>query len=230
MGPHCSGTKAMADFVHRYFRVHIEPSRTHRPDPCEIVLADFRVWKYVVPLASLNMPDEGPQGGPVLVITMVRDCLSWMASLAEHMTDLVPCTADGHESPKKRRSSKWMADRVQMKTGPRQDPFAGTSFESVPDLWALYVGGYLSGAMLSDSVKPGPTFVIVRREDLVERPMAVCNGLERIGLPRRRQTLNPASVGDRRRMPVMDSSEGDVWKRLNDRLQAHSHLLQQLGY
>jgi len=189
MGLHRSGTHALVEYLRRFFDVDHEPQMVKvkgRVDSGTLNWAGGKqIWKHAVPLGPWDIPESGCNGGPAVVLLTVREVQSWMVSLAKHAYEIFPIA--GH----KRAQGKlwWMLEPVELRTGSSfANPFQGQTFLSVPELWATYVHGYLAKAMCSGR---GPTFVIVRFEDIVQRPAAVVTALEHLGLPRNSELFRP---------------------------------------
>ena len=84
---------------------------------------------------------------------------------------------------------QWMFDQVYFDTSPdyHHDRFRGAIFGSLPALWEAYVEGYLCGNI---GLASGPQRVlIVRQEDILRNPKDVIGELDRLGLPRNRQSF-----------------------------------------
>lgn len=252
MGMHRSGTKALAQYVTRFFEVDVEPAsrplRRGRFDTGTVCLAGgFRTWKHAVPCAPLGLPAHG---GPVVAVLLtVRDPCSWMCSLAQHAYEIFPS-----ERRKRRQGSlHWMLEGVQLRTSREfhADPNPGARFASVPDLWAAYVGGYLRGSMLVAGGDPagmassGDADVahvrVVRFEDIVLRPDAVVAELARLGLPRNGRPFAPieevvgGAAGSRdelvaRLEGALPAIDPEVRAAIHLQLQSHQWMLQHLGY
>jgi len=246
MGLHGSGTRAMGEYVKRFFDVDQEPKnrrfRQHRVDHGTVELSgDFRIWKHTVPLAPFGLPSTGVSGGPVVVLLTVREIRSWMASLSEHAYEIFPVS----RTRRKRGSICWMLEEVEIRTEENihYDPFHGKSFPSVPDLWTMYTEGYLRGKM----DKPGSkvTYVVIRYEDIVGRPADVISELESLGVPRNGRPFAPieesVSGGDRDRAALLQRLRDVSWNEqmakesqaingLNEIIARHLPILDCLGY
>ena len=115
-----------------------------------------------------------------------------MMSLSRNAYEIFPCS---QSKSRPQGTFKWMLGEVAMRTSEssKGDPFAGTArFSSVPELWAHYAWGYLSGGMkIGDKNPESPIYLVVRYEDIVKRPREVVDELERLGLPRSSTPFSP---------------------------------------
>jgi len=248
MGLHCSGTHALAEYLDRFFSVNVEPrlkKNNKRVDSGTVELADgFKIWKHTVPLGSFNMPNQGAAGGRSVVLLTVREIHSWMVSLSNHPYEVFP----RRPTRRKKGALWWMFEDVQLRTsgGLFEDPFEDTTFSSVLELWVSYMKGYIFGTMAQAG---GPIFLIIRYEDLVQRPRDIVDALERLGMPRNTQTFEPieeyvsgngthSSPGSclqsiAKRVANCDAKRefsAEDAKRLRSFLLPHWYLLEWLGY
>lgn len=241
MGLYGSGTHAMGEYLRRYFSVHVEPRPRQKRDGTVELGAGFKIWKHTVPLGDFLAPASGPGNSPVVVILTIREVRSWMTSLARNPYELYPI-------PKRTRHRgrvNWMFDKVHLDTtSDYYNPFQGCDFTSVPSLWTEYANGYLSGAMVGAGGH-GPTYIIVRYEDIVRRPHAVVEELEQLGLRRTAKPFAPidecihgAGMGRTTLIENMCGNRiGDVFENVPELLQRlrgilgqHDWALAQLGY
>eukprot|EP00927_Polykrikos_kofoidii_P021997 TRINITY_DN20661_c0_g1_i2.p1 TRINITY_DN20661_c0_g1~~TRINITY_DN20661_c0_g1_i2.p1 ORF type:complete len:364 (-),score=41.01 TRINITY_DN20661_c0_g1_i2:36-1127(-) len=255
MGLHASGSKIMTEYVKKYFDVDVEPEARRiggaggRKDTGTLFgKGCFPLWKHTVPLRPVALPPRvedvdvgnGCGGsmvghGPLLLLLfLVRDVRSWMGSLAERPYEI------NRSNGGRRRQGKlhWMFDEIQMRTegGTAADPFANALFASVPMLWVAYANGYLMGALLGDDPTP---CAIIRFEDVVKRPVEVLEGLERLGLPRRKdsgqfepiETVTYSNTGCTCRADVISRLDScTVASRVAEDLAPHVALFDALGY
>ena len=118
-----------------------------------------------------------PQG--VTVILMMRELGSWMLSLADHAFELRPRDA-GKWPSRKQGTVAWMLDDVYM----NMEGHSEETYSSIADLWSSYANGYLQG-FLRVASSGLTSVVIIRYEDMLGRPVEVCEELARLGMRRR---------------------------------------------
>lgn len=248
MGLHKSGTHCLREYVQRYFS---GPEPEPRPrklkkgkyDTGVLELADgFMLWKHTVPLAPFHAPPTGRNGGPTVVLLTIREPRSWMASLSSHAYELFPT---GHQRRRPQGTLWWMFEEICVRTSPTscEDLFPDSIFPSLPALWTTYARGYLQGDM-ADSERAGPTFVIVRFEDIVLRPQDVIVALAELGLPRNNTPFTPiddsASGAAHGRSEVISNLQSRAGPRqfeeqgcsdvMEAQLAPHAEVLELLGY
>eukprot|EP00928_Gymnodinium_smaydae_P065636 TRINITY_DN48740_c0_g1_i1.p1 TRINITY_DN48740_c0_g1~~TRINITY_DN48740_c0_g1_i1.p1 ORF type:complete len:400 (+),score=90.52 TRINITY_DN48740_c0_g1_i1:47-1246(+) len=186
MGPHCSGTKVLAKYMRTFFDMSVQPpEKTKRVGDGTVRIGSRSLWKHTVPLADWELPARDAEGANVTVLLTVREPMSWVLSLSQHPYEVA--RADGGR--RRQGDVRWMADRIRLETTDASlfcDPFAGREFESAVHLWQAYASGYLHGSMTSDCGDAAqPTFVLVKYEDVLHRPIEVLQALADAGLPRR---------------------------------------------
>ena len=118
-------------------------------------------------------------------------------------------------------------------------PLPATRYASAIDLWAQYARGYISGVAVSDETP----YVILRYEDVLERPAAVVDALAALGLRRNSQPFTvqdhivdrSGGVGNRDTLLARQQTDikyyiGESLTALGNCLQPHEALLTAFGY
>lgn len=195
MGMHCSGTKVLRKYIGTYFDVDVQPAEkiSKKSDDGNARIGSTALWKHTPPVGEWPLPSCDTSGRPLTVLLTIREPCAWLLSLANH-----PYEVARADSGRRRKGDvNWMFNWVRMEStcaGLFHDPFAGREYESALHLWAAYAKGYLNGAM-APSMGARPTFVLVKYEDILQRPTLVMQELADLGLPRNSVSLTPIEHG-----------------------------------
>jgi len=171
----------------------------------------------------------------------VREVVSWMLSLSRHPYEIFPAAG----GKRKQNSLDWMVEEVEMRTNGDhfRNPFPDTRFPTVMDLWATYIHGYLEGRIAPDGGGDAPPLqvLVIRFEDILQRPGDVVSELASLGLPRNAKLFSPIeesishTEGSRSSILSREVSCGsDLTDALRGRIALgmveHSQLVDWLGY
>ena len=188
-GMYKSATHALSQYVSRYFDVVVQPTLCGKDDGT-IRLDTLKVWKHVLPDDARLFPKVADGRAATLLLT-VRDLSSWMLSLSREPYDIFPCL----DKRRKRDSLQWMFSKVELRC-PYSLCTRWGRFASVPHLWMAYVEGYLAGKVNVAGFAGSPSKVaIVRYEDIIQRPRAVVQALNELGLPRNQEPFQAIDEG-----------------------------------
>ena len=189
LGMYKSATHALSQYVSRYFDVVVQPTLCGKDDGT-IRLDTLKVWKHVLPDDARLFPKVA-DGRAVTLLLTVRDLSSWMLSLSREPYDIFPCL----DKRRKRDSLQWMFSKVELRC-PYSLCTRWGRFASVPHLWMAYVEGYLAGKVNVAGFAGSPSKVaIVRYEDIIQRPGAVVQALQELGLPRNQEPFQAIDEG-----------------------------------
>merc|ERR1719215_1676043 len=98
-------------------------------------------WSWPTAFGSGSTPCPWALSAPPVV--EAKEVRSWMNSLSSRPYELFPVS----KRKRAQGSVGWMLEEVTLRTGyGYSNPFPNETWDSVPDLWAAYVAGYLSGA------------------------------------------------------------------------------------
>ena len=235
-GLHKSGTHILAQYVRRFFGVAVRPLQDSGRVEGAVRFGATTIWKHTLPSSHLDLPPI-TDAGPVATLLTVREALSWMASLSRNAYEIF----SGSGNRGKQYSFNWMFNEVELRPDARSGGGPVTRQASAIELWATYVGGNLDGRLA-----PGGQVnraVVVRHQDLVERPCEVVEALARLGLPRNAQAVEPieepasrdsltrAEILHRECAPGLGASvDGQVREAAAAALQPHEPLVASLGY
>ena len=133
-----------------------------------------------------------------------------------------------------------MFDQVTIKNV-FKNPYPNLHFPNLMDLWALYADGYLAGriAAENDSGAHPQRVLVVRFEDLLERPEEVVNELARLGLPRNAEVFSTieesvSHTAGTRESILLRECKSHLTDALRDRIALNlakgSHLINWVGY
>eukprot|EP00746_Dinoflagellata_sp_MGD_P134840 gnl/MRDRNA2_/MRDRNA2_68726_c0_seq3.p1 gnl/MRDRNA2_/MRDRNA2_68726_c0~~gnl/MRDRNA2_/MRDRNA2_68726_c0_seq3.p1 ORF type:complete len:261 (+),score=36.27 gnl/MRDRNA2_/MRDRNA2_68726_c0_seq3:448-1230(+) len=205
MGMHKSGTHVLEKYIRKFFNIAVQPRSGddfktdgefgYDRDGIVNLGRGAKLWKHTVPLSNIEFPEtawwqfadgSGKKSGPVMVICVVREAVSWILSLARHAYEIYP---RGAERPDNK--PQWLLGDIELRLDHdfQRNPFWFEHFKSAVELWAVYVGGYLEGRFAArDGTSPT---IIVRHEDLLHRPGMVVEELRKIGLPRNKEPFQP---------------------------------------
>eukprot|EP00928_Gymnodinium_smaydae_P019588 TRINITY_DN17526_c0_g1_i1.p1 TRINITY_DN17526_c0_g1~~TRINITY_DN17526_c0_g1_i1.p1 ORF type:complete len:340 (-),score=71.91 TRINITY_DN17526_c0_g1_i1:173-1141(-) len=197
LGMHCSGTKVLSKYIRAYFRTKVEPPEktSRRVDDGTAVLGDLSFWKHSAPKATWPLPGRDPDGGSVTVLLTIREPGAWLLSLSRNPYEVFRKGEEPGKCQKRKKNDvRWLLDEIWMNTGGRRyhDPFPRMEYASAVHLWALYAKGYLNLHMADQS---SPTFIVVKYEDLLEKPEQVIQELADLGLPRNDVPFAPIHEG-----------------------------------
>jgi len=238
LGLHKSGTHALARYLHEFFDVNVQPAQGKNEGV--VNLESCCLWKHTIPLDTLPLPPSGSKGAVTVLLT-VREVVSWMLSLSRHPYEIFPAAG----GKRKQHSLDWMVEEVEMRTDSDhfRNPFADTRFPSVMDLWATYIHGYLEGRIAPDGGGDAPPLqvLVVRFEDLLQRPGDVVSELASLGLPRNAKLFSPIEEsvsGTAESRSSILLREASCGSGLTDALRSkialgmveHSQLVDWLGY
>ena len=187
VGPFCSGTNAMGEYLEKYFDVVVHPPRLPTNatgwigDMSEPKYQPWRNhwqvgWKHMPPLNSESSKGVLPSGS--LLIQMIREPLGWIKSLVKS-----PYSPESNEGMQKQMERwNWMTQGVRLDSP--ENEYRDCVFSDAIDLWACYAHGYLSGRFIAGETIQYTT--IVRHEDLVAHPTKIINALFSKRLKRKR--------------------------------------------
>eukprot|EP00971_Amphidinium_carterae_P154022 3054367-Amphidinium_carterae.1 len=171
LGQHRSGTRVLTKYIEENFAVDIGISKDHG----SVSIDQFECWKHSVPPFAMPRSRKHPS---VLMLCTIREPSSWMNALATHAYEIRPL----QKRRRKQGDLGWMFEPVDMTVDETWKSLSlQHQFRSIPQLWLAYAAGYLQ---MNQSVGAAD-FLIVRHEDLVERPQDVVDALANLGLPKR---------------------------------------------
>ena len=195
VGPFCSGTNAMCEYLEKYFDVTVHPpfwpkkatgwigdmsapNYSRRGNPWQVG------WKHLPPLNTESATKMLPSNS--LLIQMVREPLAWVKSLVKSHYSLFP------DSGMMRGGDRWEWLTQRVKLDSEENECRACVFSDVIDFWACYAHGYLSGRFTAGETTSLTT--IVRHEDLVAYPTKIIHGLMSKNLKRKLVNGSPPTV------------------------------------
>ena len=204
-GPWKTGTNVLKAYVERFFDVDVPTVGTKNGwQTANYQFAtDGRMWWKHEPLRSAVLLPELHVGRPVVILATVREPTRWINALAHGAYELRAGRGNLHSGNKGKGDHRWLQE------GPVefQHPITHEVFryKCADQLWAEYAYGVMKGRLATESEKLRTR--VVRHEDLVLQPLAVLQGLAKLGLPRK---LQP---GSRRPLPFheIDDIKGMYW-------------------
>ena len=234
IGMHKSGTHPLNSYLNKFFNVDVQPNNNEHEGV--VNLESCCMWKHTIPISATVLPSRTSKG-PVTVMMTVREMDSWMHSLGRCSYGILPSRGG---KPKSARELCWMFDQVTIKNV-FKNPFPNLHFPNLMDMWAIYTDGYLAGriAAENDSEAHPQRVLVVRFEDLLERPEEVVNELERLGLPRNAEVFSTieesvSHAAGTRASILLRECKSHLTDALRDRIALNlakgSHLINWLGY
>ena len=234
IGMHKSGTHPLNSYLNKFFNVDVQPNNNEHEGV--VNLESCCMWKHTIPISATVLPSRTSKG-PVTVMMTVREMESWMHSLGRCSYGILPSRGG---KPKSARELCWMFDQVTIKNV-YKNPFPNLHFPNLMDMWAIYTDGYLAGriAAENDSEAHPQRMLVVRFEDLLERPEEVVNELARSGLPRNAEVFSTieesvSHAAGTRASILLRECKSHLTDALRDRIALNlakgSHLINWLGY
>jgi len=181
---------------------------------------------------------HGEDDGPTVFLFTIREVKAWITSLSKRPYEVYAVK----KAHRKLGSVHWMLHNdVHLRTSDwYNNPFSSRTWGSVPELWAQYASGFLSGALIPHG-EHRPLCLIVRSEDILRNPRVIVEELTRLGLPRNGNPFEviqdslPGRGASRSQLlssstPNVFDGDDDALKELRRLMGPYHNLFEQLGH